>query len=247
MMKEGLLRVGGRLAYAQVGGNLKHPIILPYRHCITEMIIRHHHNMVGHMGQESALSSLRQEFWIIKGRSAVRSVIKRCVDCQKRNAKLSEQYMANLPEERITPNKPAFTYVGVDYFGPLQVRRRRSCVKRYGCIFTCLTTRGIHIEIAHSLDTDSMLNALRRFICIRGCLEQLRSDRGTNFVRANKELNEIMEEWNQSKINKFCAQRKIEWIFNPPAASHMGWCLGTDDKVSSAGIKSCFEGANGDR
>ena len=125
--------------------------------------------------------------------------------------------MASLPQDRITPDKLVFIYVGTDYFGPLQVKI--SHCKRYGCIFTCLTTRAVHIEITHSLDTDSMINALRRFICIRGCPELLRSDRGTNFVCGNKELNQAMED--QHKINELSVQRKIEWIFNAPSASHM--------------------------
>ena len=144
------------------------------------------------------------------------------MNCQRRKAKLSEQFMADLPEERLIPEKPSFTYVGVDFFGPLQVKQRRSHIKRYGCLFTCLTSRAVHIEIAHSLSTDSMINALRRFISLRGSPEIVRSDRGTNFVRGNKELNEAMEEWNQSMIHKFCTQRKIQWTFNPPSASHQG-------------------------
>ena len=75
--------------------------------------------------------------------------------------------MADLPKERITPDKPPFTAVGVDYFGPLEVKQGRSRVKRYGCIFTCLALRAVHIEIAHSLDTDSMINALRDLlVCV---------------------------------------------------------------------------------
>ena len=144
------------------------------------------------------------------------------MNCQRRKAKLSEQFKTNLPETRLRPDKPPFTYVGVDYFGPLQVKQRRSKVKRYGCIFTCFTTRAVHIEIAHSLDTDSMLSALRRFISIRGCPEEIRSDRGTNFVSANKELSECIEQWNDERISMFCLQRSIRWIFNPPSASHMG-------------------------
>ena len=62
--------------------------------------------------------------------------------------------MADLPEERVTPYKPPFKATGVDYFGPLEVKQRRSKVKRYGCIFTCLSVRAVHIEIVHSLDTD---------------------------------------------------------------------------------------------
>ena len=93
-------------------------------------------------------------------------------------------------------------------------------VKRYGCIFTCFTTRAAHIEISHSLDTDSILNALRQFISIRGCPEQIKKDRGSNFVSANKELKECMERWNEEQISTFCLQRKIQWTFNPPSASH---------------------------
>ena len=136
-------------------------------------------------------------------------MIKYFIVCQRRKAKLLDHYMASLPQDRITPDKPAFTYVGTDYFGPLQVKVKRSRCKRYGCIFTCLTTRAVHIEITHSLDTDSMINALRRFICIRGCPELL-SDRGANFVCGNKALNQAMEDWNQHKIYEFCIQRKIE-------------------------------------
>ena len=83
--------------------------------------------------------------------------------------------MASLPEDRLIPDKPPFTYVGIDYFGPLEVRQGRSRGKRYGCLFSCLTTRAVHIEIAHSLDTDSMINALRRFIIVRGYPELIRS------------------------------------------------------------------------
>lgn len=72
--------------------------------------------------------------------------------------------MANLPKDRLLPDKPPFTNTGVDFFGPFEVSRGCSKVKRYGVLFTCLTTRAVHLEVAHSLDTSSCINALRRFI-----------------------------------------------------------------------------------
>ena len=130
--------------------------------------------------------------------------------------------MADLPNDRVFPNKPPFSSVGIDFFGTFVVKQGRSRVKRYGCLFTCLAMRAVHIEVAHSLNTDSMINALRRFVSLRGYPERIRSDCGTNFTAAEKELNASIAKWNQEKIHVFCAQGKIEWIFNPPGASHMG-------------------------
>ena len=89
-------------------------------------------------------------------------------------------------------------------------------------IFTCLTIRAIHIEIIHSMDTDSFINALRRFIARRGHPNEIRCDNGTNFKAGEKELREAIQQWNQVRVNEFLCQRNIHWIFNPPAASHMG-------------------------
>ena len=143
----------------------------------------------------------------------MRRVLRRCMTCQRqRNVCPGKQFMADLPEVRLVPEKPPFTYVGVDYFGPLQVKQGRSRVKRYGCLFTCLITHAVHIEKAHSLDTDSVINALRRFIGVRGYPGQIRSDQGSNFTKADKELKEAIQEWNEHKINNFCRQKGIEWV-----------------------------------
>ena len=82
-LKEGLLRVGGRLANAPVGYERKHPVIIPYKHHVTDLIIKQCHESLGHMGQESVLSSLRETFWIVKGSSAVRRVKRTCMNCQR--------------------------------------------------------------------------------------------------------------------------------------------------------------------
>ena len=101
------------------------------------------------------------------------------------------------------PSKPPFTYTGVDCFGPFQVCRGRTKVKRHGVIFTCLTLRAVHIEAASSLDTESFISALRRFIARRGQPEEIRSDNSGNFVRGERELREAINEWNQSQVHDF--------------------------------------------
>jgi len=132
--------------------------------------------------------------------------------------------MADLPKARLEIHEPPFSSTGIDYFGPIIVKQRRSKVKRYGCIFTCMTSRAIHLELATDLSTSSFINALRRFVARRGPVQRIFSDNGTNFVGAEHELKRAIEKWNEVHIDGFLKQKGVEWIFNPPSASHMGGC-----------------------
>lgn len=131
------------------------------------------------------------------------------------------QEMAELPKVRLTPYQPPFTSTGVDYFGPLHAKRGRGTVKRYGCIFVCMTSRAVHLELAQSLETDAFIMVLRRFLNTRGNVKQLRSDNGTNFIGAERELREAIDQWNHRQIEDELRDRDCEWVFHPPGASHM--------------------------
>ncbi|XP_071834278.1 uncharacterized protein [Apostichopus japonicus] len=222
VLHDGVLRVGGRLRNAPVAYDEMHPIILPSNDRVTSLIIIHHHLLVGHSGSGMTWSSLRNKFWILKGGAAVRKVIGKCFDCKRRNAPRGSQFMSELPSVRVTPDNPPFTFVGVDYFGPLWVKQGRSQVKRWGCVFTCMTMRAVHIELADNLDTDSFLNALRRFISRRGTPAKILSDNGSNFKGGERELREAVQSLNNARTENFLLNKEIEWQFNPPAASHMG-------------------------
>jgi len=132
--------------------------------------------------------------------------------------------MADLPQDRVNASEP-FTYCAVDMFGPFQIKDGRKCLKRYGALFTCLTSRAIHIESTNSLDTDSFINALRRMIARRGSIRLMRCDNGTNFIGAENELKKALKEMDQECIKDFMNANGadwIEWKHNPPLASHMG-------------------------
>ena len=203
--REGLLRVGGRLENAPIPYNAKHPIILPGKCYVVSLYVRHVHRILGHMGRETILSFIRQNFHVIGIGSVVRAILRNCLICRKVNGKPSEQLMADLPEDRVTPSDHAFSNVGIDFFGPFLVSRGRgkSREKRYGVVFTCLVSRCIHIEIAHSLDTDSFINALRRFISRRGPIKLIRSDNGTNLVSGEKELRSSIASLNTETLENF--------------------------------------------
>ncbi|CAC5382832.1 unnamed protein product [Mytilus coruscus] len=220
----GLLRVRGRLERADLPYDAKHPIILPKDSNISKLIIEDIHRSVGHLGKNSILAELRQKFWIIGASSIIKGIVSKCVICRKYCAPFVDQKMANLPKERLISDKPPFTMVGMDFFGPFQIKQGRSLVKRYGVIFTCLSIRAVHLEIAHSMDTDSCINAIRRLISRRGNPEFIRSDNGTNLVGAEREMREEIERWNIDKINDFMLQKSIKWAFNPPARHTLEAC-----------------------
>ena len=220
--KTKILRVGGRLGQAPITFDAKHPIILPSNHYVTRLIIRHYHLRLGHAGPERTLAEIRQCYWVLNGRATVSRTLKTCLKCRKYNGKPQSQQMADLPSCQVTPNETPFTYVGIDYFGPFLVKKGRTRFKRYGCIFTCLTMRAIHLEVSNTLDTDSFINALQRFVARRGRPVEFRSDNGTNFVGGLRELREAIREWNHDRIQDHLLQEDIKWTFNPPGASHMG-------------------------
>jgi hypothetical protein len=103
------------------------------------------------------------------------------------------------------------------------IKENRKEVKTYGVIFTCLTSRAVHLECTSSLESDSFINTMRRFIARRGNVIEFRSDNGTNFTGAHKELAlEFKQMCKSNKLESWKRQNGINWTFNPPTASHMG-------------------------
>lgn len=220
-----LLRIGGRIKRGLFHSSVKHPVILPKDHHLTQLVIRHFHERTAHQGRGITLNEIRANgFWIIGGCTAVSKYIFKCVMCRKLRSSTQEPKMADLPKDRLEATPP-FCYCGVDYFGPWHIKESRKEVKRYGVLFTCLTSRAIHLETANSLDTSSFINILRRFICIRGPIRHLRSDRGTNFIGAETELRKCLEERNENAIKCFLSGEGCDYfpfVKNFPSSSHMG-------------------------
>ena len=224
--KNGLKRVGGRLATShEFPEDFKHPVILPKKSFAVDLIIRDALEKVAHAGRGITLSALRNQYWIFAN-STVRHLISKCVVCCRFRSPVGEQKMDDLPKERLTP-APPFTYCGVDYFGPFCIKEGRKELKRYGVLFTCLSSGAVHIETANSLHADFFLNVLRRFIARRGPVREIRSHRGTNIVGAVKELKKALDDMDHSIIQEslcreYMANWVIQWKQHPPAASHMG-------------------------
>ncbi|KAK7913154.1 hypothetical protein WMY93_013365 [Mugilogobius chulae] len=224
---DGLLRVGGRIAQSELGIDATHPLILPARHHLGTLLIRHFHETVKHQGRHFTEGAIRAAgFWMVGAKRGISSLLFKCVTCRKLRRKTEYQQMGNLPLDRMQV-APPFSYVGVDVFGPWDVIARRTRggqanSKRWAVMFSCLSTRAVHIELIETMNTDSFINALRRHFAIRGPAKQLRSDCGTNFIGASHELKMDESDLSIKNVESFLNKQNCSWIFNPPHASHMG-------------------------
>ena len=151
-----VIRVGGRLQSSHISDDCKHPILLPRKGKVSDLIIKHCHRNVALGGRGFTFNEIHGAgYWIVGANSAVKKVISNYVECRRFRKREGEQKMANLPAYRSKEAAP-FTHCGVDMFN----KQRRSTVKQYGGMFTCMACRGVHIEGTFSLDTDSFIVAL---------------------------------------------------------------------------------------
>ena len=220
-----IIRCDSRISKAEyLPYDTRYPIILPRKHQITALIVQHFHELVDHQGTNTTLARLSSKYWIIAAREEIRDCEKDCVECKRRKVKASTQIMSPLPEKRLSESLRAFTKVGIDYAGPYKVIVGRGKTRhlRYLCVFTCFSTRAIHLEIAFSLDTSSFLNAFWRFCNRRGYPQHVTTDNGTQFVGAEKELKELVSKFDKERIIRETSIKEVKWDFNPPRTPHSG-------------------------
>lgn len=234
----GILRVGGRLALTDLPYDQKHPILLPKSHRFTQLLIDDFHQQYHHVGTTTLHGIIQQQYWIISGRQVIKSRLNRCVNCYKLRPKFIQPLMGDLPRFRLQQVKPFFI-TGVDYAGPIPLKsstgRRNVPGQAYICLFVCMTTKALHLEVASNLSTDTFLLAFSRFIARRGPVQQMHSDCGTTFKGASRLFQPVdlftQSKEHQEKCQQYLATRNITWHFNPPSAPHFGG-------LWEAGVKS---------
>ncbi|XP_062565178.1 uncharacterized protein LOC134227602 [Armigeres subalbatus] len=222
---EEIIRMDGRIDACEFAkGDAKHPILLPKCHHVTDLILSDMHVKFCHLNHQTALNEVRQKYYVPCLRTIYKRVRNRCQLCRIRNAQPQPPMMGELPPMRLKAFTRPFSFIGIDYFGPMLVTVGRRVEKRWGVLITCMTVRAIHIEIAHSLSTDSCIIAIRNFIARRGMPLEIISDCGTNFIGASRELKDAMLKIDQNKLTESFVSAQTKWSFNPPASPHFGGC-----------------------
>ena len=215
----GVIRSRGRLENSELPVETKFPILLP--NCLfTKLLIRDAHWRIHHGGINETLSYIRQKFWIPKARTLIKSVLRKCVLCNKVQCKpFPPPPTPPLPLDRVSNVKP-FQICGVDYTGAISVKSGSTIVKAYIALFTCANTRAVHLEVVSDNSESEFISALIRFVSRRSYPQIMYSDNVTYFVAASKTLQKNSRtRYVIDKLN----EHRIKWKFiTPRAPSHGG-------------------------
>ena len=185
---KGLLRSRGRLKNSCLSVGARSPILLPKTDNITSLIIEGNHRRNFHSGVSQTLAQTRYKFWIPHGRAVVRSVIRSCLVCRRcEGGPYQMPPMSLLPRYRVEESSP-FSRTGLDYFGPLYIKTTEGAKKVWVCLFTCMVTRAIHLELLQDMTAEEFLLGFKRFVSQRGAPEVILSDNAIQFKAASETL-----------------------------------------------------------
>ena len=170
-LDNGVIRARGRLRNSPLPDATKYPIILNAKDPIVRMMIESAHRRCMHHGTEYIRNYLQQSFVIIGLRKTLRQRRHNCFLCRRFQGKGLHPLMADLPPTRFDdPSDDPFPFknTGINYIGPFYIATKDTTEKSYICLFTCLSTRAVHLESTDNLTTNNCITAIRRFIARRG-------------------------------------------------------------------------------
>ena len=214
--EERVIRCQGRIDQSDVSQTTKQPVLLPSKHRFTDLVILEHHNSVHHNGIRDTLNSVREKYWIVRGREVVKRVIRPCIVCKRIEGKpFGTPIKPQLPLSRVS-DAPPFANTGIDFAGPLYVRSKSqdksngAMEKAYVCLLTCASTRALHLELVPNLSVATFLQAFRPFVARRGLPSRILSDNAKMFKGGAREIKKIVRSAN---VLRYMADKGVTWEF----------------------------------
>uniref|UniRef100_A0A8D8SS13 Integrase catalytic domain-containing protein n=1 Tax=Cacopsylla melanoneura TaxID=428564 RepID=A0A8D8SS13_9HEMI len=219
----GILILKGRFVEMKVDGENPFPILLPRKDHLTDIIVLDIHVKCFHVGVNQTLATLRNDYWLTSGRTEIKRILKSCDTCKMFNSKpYATPEFSSFPNYRLQKNL-AFTYSAVDYFGPLYVKDGKSKSRSIWCLlFTCLTTRAIHLELVDSESSSDLLLAFRRFLARTGGCKSLLSDNAAQFQLLQKTFQHM---YSDNDSHGILNKNKIDFRFTPALSPWAGGCF----------------------
>ena len=175
-----------------------------------------------HGGINDTLVALCERYWILRGRQVVKAIVRSCVVCRKlEGLPYGSHPSPDLPACRVSDDPP-FSHTGIDFAGPLYFSEstdEKDTSKAYICLFTCASTRAVHLELTRGMNVDSFLLAFRRFVGRRGLPATLLSDNAKTFKWSSKEIRGICR---SPEVNHYLTNQRTSWKFIVPRAPWWG-------------------------
>ena len=188
-----LMRCKGQMQNAALPTQAKSPILFPGNSWITKLLEMQIHENVSHGGVNRTLAEVRTRYWIPKGRQTLKKLPNECLVCQQFSAKkLMALNIAPLPRMRVMQTRP-FQHTGLDFAGPLMVKDGNQQSKAYVTLFTCATTRAVHLELAPDMLVGTFRQSLEKFVAKRGMPDLIVSDNAATFKSTAFELKELFD------------------------------------------------------
>ena len=215
---DGLIRSKGRFT---IESSL---ILLPRHSRLTNLIILDCHHRQHHVGVGGTIVALRNRFWVPSAFTETRRLLTKCVTCKKVTGRHYALPMPpELPKFRYDTSIRPFSNVGIDFAGPLTVKDNSGIhIKVYICLFICLTTRAINLEVVEDLSTSSFLQALRRHCSLFSTPRLILSDNAQTFKRAEKDLQTLLAHFESPVVQRTFTQKRIRFLYIPARSPQWG-------------------------
>ena len=211
----GILRCKGRLNNADLPITSKNPVLLPSKNDFVNLMIKDVHYRIKHSGVRDTLTTLRESYWILRGREATKRIIKQCIICRKfHGVPFKPQPTPDLPDMRVA-DAPPFTFTVLDFTWPLYITSSKEgqsneIAQTYICLYTCASTRAIHLELLRDLSVKSFLQSFRRFASRRGLPSTLLSHNAKTFKAGCKEVKTIVR---SHEVQRYLSSNRVTWKF----------------------------------
>lgn len=246
----GIIRSYGRLSNSKaLPSNTKFPIILPRLGSLrvgvktfTQLVLDDAHRETLHGGVAVMRQYVRKDYWLLHATKGSSSIRRACVMCKRFTTQVQHQLMGNLIPEVLMNHRP-YDIISIDYAGPflIYVNKRKSALgKAYALVIKCLISKGVVLELVGDMTAEAHLAALRRAFSYTSTPLMIISDRGSNFIKGNKLIDEdlkatIMQGDRQTQ--EYCANKEIKFKLLPPQASSTGGQHEVEVKIMKMHLK----------
>lgn len=234
----GILRLKNYLPYHAYTSDISSPVLLHPKSYLLRLLVLDLHISRCHAGTKFTIALFRRHFFVPKCAKTVAHILQKfCIKCACGNKKpFYQPTHSQIPDFRLLPFTSPFSYVGIDIFGPFQTfdsylpKRKNELhtpttpIRKYwGLIFTCLSTRAVHIMALKSLDSQELWLQIVTFFADRTTPVLIMSDNALQFKLLAHYIPKFWEFFVQTpQISATLSDKNIQWIFTPAKAPWYG-------------------------